>query len=158
MSLISMEQVISASPSHSPLFSLYHIPATLTGYGERKRSLKEIHVCVHARNLSDISSSLVCACDVEIRRDGQKSPAAVCLFVCITGACHSITGHTNLIIQLWAQCAGVYERDSSAGQHRPQSVTTLPLAAWQTVSVPTLIAHGCFPDWLLWEWAAFASI
>lgn len=36
----------------------------------------------------------------------QKSPTA-CVCWCVTGPCHSITGHTNLIIQLWAQRGGV---------------------------------------------------
>lgn len=44
---------------------------------------------------------------------------------------------------------------SSCCEHRPQSVTTLPFAQWQAVSGLTLIACACFPDWLLWERAAF---
>lgn len=111
------------------------------------------------RDLSDISECVgMCmwCCDMEPREEITYCRVFVCLRV--TGPCHSITGHTNLIIQLWAQWAGIYETDRSPGEHRAQSVTTLPFAQWQAVSGLTLIACGCFPDWLLWEWAAFASI
>lgn len=75
-------------------------------------------------------SVLVCACDVVIR--SQEKKITYCrVFVClrVTGPCHSITGHTNLIIQLWAQWASVYERDGSPGENRAPSVTTLPFCS-----------------------------
>lgn len=84
-----------------PLFSLFHIPAkkinkkdTVKGIIYSERYMFGFLLETYLTYLS----VLVCACDVVIWRDGQKSPTAVCLCVCVTGACHLITGHTNLII------------------------------------------------------------
>lgn len=150
-----MEQVISASLSHSPLFTLSH---------PKQTHMDTVMGTIHS------GDQCLCSCfrfgcvgmctwcsDMEQRAEITHCRVFVCICVCVcvTRPCHSITGHPNLIIQLWAQWAGVYERDCSVGEHRPQSVTTLPFAQWQAVSGPTLIARSCFPDWLLWEWAAF---
>lgn len=84
-SLISMEQVISASLSRSPLFSLSHIPANTYGHSDRKHSLRRYMFVFIAEIYPPYLSVLVCTCDAVIRSDGQKSPSAVCLFVCV---CH----------------------------------------------------------------------
>lgn len=94
---------------------------------------QEISVCVHASDLGVLVGMCTWCSDMERSAEITHCGAFVCLCVCIcvsvTGPCHSITGHTNLIIQLWAQWAGIYERDCSAGEHKPQSVTTLPFCS-----------------------------
>lgn len=121
-----MEYVTSASLSLSLHFSHYLIFwRTHSGHSDWNLFTQEISVCVGIW-----VCVLVCACDVVI--ESQEKKITYChVFVClrVTGPCHSITGHTNLIIQLWAQWASVYERDGSPGEHRARSVTVLPFCS-----------------------------